>query len=69
MARKKHKLEEVLFRLRRKRDVRVNPGNKTVMVLNNKAKNKENDLGNGSWGKIDFLKNVEKYNVFFVSEF
>lgn len=69
MARKKYKLEEVLFRLRRKKDIRVNPINKTMMVLNQKAKNKENDLGNGSWGKIDFLKKVEGYKLFLVSEF
>lgn len=70
MARK-HNEDEVLFQLRKKHDVRVTQ-NKEVLVLNGKS-NKgqfqpQNDLGNGSWGKIDFLVNHCGYRQMFVAE-
>lgn len=40
--------------LNKKKDVKV-IGN-DIYVLNGYAKYKANDLGNGSWGKIDFLR-------------
>ena len=68
MARK-HTEDEVLKSLRKKNDVRVN-GN-LVLILNGKNKKfpKHNDLGNGSWGKIDFLVNHCGYHTMNVSEF
>lgn len=70
MARK-HNEDEVLFQLRKKHDVRVTQ-NKEVLVLNGKS-NKgqfqpQHDLGNGSWGKIDFLINHCGYRQKFVAE-
>jgi hypothetical protein len=66
MARKTHTEEEVLRRLMKKSDVRVNPSSKRIKLLSNKVwsdksegyvenSNKKHDLGNGSWGRIDFL--------------
>lgn len=73
MARKKHRLDEVLQSLRLKHDCRVDSANKTIKVLNGKSKkpqfNLTNDLGNGSWGKIDYLQNVQGYRLMFVAEF
>ena len=58
MARK-HKMDEVLRALAKKHDCRI-VGN-VIQVLNGKSIEAKyqlsNDLGNGSWGKIDFLVN------------
>ena len=67
MARK-HNEDEVLYRLRKKHDVRVTQ-NKEILVLSRKSKQKQHDLGNGSWGKIDFLVNHCGYRQIFVSDF
>lgn len=67
MARK-HNEDEVLYRLRKKHDVRITQ-NKEILVLSQFAKNKLNDLGNGSWGKIDFLVNYCGYRQYFVKDF
>lgn len=67
MARK-HNEDEVLYRLRKKSDVRVTSF-KEILVLGKRAKNKQHDLGNGSWGKIDFLVNHCGYRQIFVTEF
>lgn len=72
MARKKHTLEEVLKSLKKKRDCKV--VDYTIWVLSNEVYNekkmmdvpnpaKVNDLGNGSWGKIDYLRKVHGYVV------
>jgi hypothetical protein len=68
MARK-HNEDEVLRTLRQKNDVRI-VGNQ-ILILNGKNPKfqKQNDLGNGSWGKIDFLKNHKGYFLRNVSEF
>jgi len=67
MARK-HKMDEVLRALAKKHDCRI-VGN-VIQVLNGKSIEAKyqlsNDLGNGSWGKIDFLVNhcgFRKMNV------
>lgn len=67
MARK-HNEDEVLYRLRKKQDVRITQ-HKEILVLGKNGKNKQNDLGNGSWGKIDFLVNHCGYRQYFVKEF
>lgn len=67
MARK-HNEDEVLYRLRKKQDLRITQ-NKEILVLGKNGKNKQNDLGNGSWGKIDFLVNHCGYRQYFVKEF
>jgi hypothetical protein len=63
--------DEVLKRLSVKRDVSINPHTRTIQVLNGNSKKfpKANDLGNGSWGKIDFLCNHREYHWIFVDEF
>ena len=67
MARK-HKLEEVLKSLSKKNDVRVLT-NGTIEVLNQFSKKRHNDLGNSSWGKIDYLVKVFKFTLLQVSDF
>lgn len=79
MARK-HSLDEVLRTLSKKADCRINTTTRTVYVLTDlvwsKTLRKEVinpakkfDLGNGSWGKIDYLRNYCGYTVCKVGEF
>ena len=69
---KMHNVDEVIRSLSKKRDCKVFPSgninsvNKVVEILY-PAEN--NDLGNGSWGKIDFLVNHNGYSKRFVSKF
>ena len=67
--RKDYSVDEVLRSLSRKNDCRINPNNKHVFVLGRTSIRKSHDLGNGSWGKIDYLKNYCGYTVSFVDEF
>lgn len=72
MARKKnYTLDEVLRSLAKKRDVRVDSNVKVVQVLTGLDRKfpAHNDLGNGSWGKIDFLCNYQGYRQIFVDRF
>lgn len=74
---RKHKLDEVLKELSRKNDVRVS--GTVVMVLSDKVidnkgntidnPQKKNDLGNGSWGRIDYLVNHCGYGIVKVAQF
>lgn len=66
MARK-HTVDEVIRSLSKKKDVRVDLKLKVVELLNSPFKN--NDLGNGSWGKIDYLVNHAGFQKVFVEEF
>lgn len=68
MARK-HQLDEVLRSLGKKQDCKINGS--SILVLNGKGKKhkKNHDLGNGSWGRIDYLVNYCGYTKYFVSEF
>ena len=76
MARKQSYTEdEVLKALKFKNDCRVDSNRRQIYVLDadklspkGKAQLK-NDLGNKSWGKIDFLINYCKYHRAFVEEF
>lgn len=63
----KHTENDVLKSLNKKHDVRVNPNTKEVIL--NRGLNKKNDLGNKSYGKIDFLKKIHKYKVFTTTKF
>lgn len=58
MARKNHSEEEVLRSLNKKNSVNINRSSKVVTVSTNQG-----DLGNGSWGKIDFLTKVCGYRL------
>jgi hypothetical protein len=61
MARKQHTEDEVLIILKKKHDVHINRNNKSIHV--NTLDNPKNDLGNGSWGKIDFLTKYCGYSI------
>lgn len=62
MARKQHNLEEVLRSLGRKRSIKIT--GRTVQILKN-----ADDVGNGSWGKIDYLHKVHGYSFMRVDKF
>ena len=75
MARK-HKVDEVLRTLGQKNDISI--FSNSIQILKNKicTKNgvipnpkKKNDLGNGSWGKIDFLTNYHGFFINYVEKF
>jgi len=70
MARK-HNVDEVLKSLKRKHDVQINLGSNVVQVLSGKDPRhpKQDDLGNSSWGKIDFLTNYNGFVVVKVDKF
>jgi hypothetical protein len=73
MARKqKYKVDEVLRHLSKKNDVLVE--NRKILILKDEIfdvkqgikipnPKKKFDLGNGSWGKIDFLVNHNGYTL------
>ena len=70
MARK-HKMDEVLRALAKKHDCRIQSN--IIYVLNGDSIEPKfqlsNDLGNGSWGKIDFLVNHCGFRQMYVCEF
>ena len=60
MARKQHDLEEVLRTLKKKKDLIVDPKITFIYMLKfPEAK----DIGNGTWGKIDFLTKFCRYKI------
>ena len=72
---RKHSEDEVLKSLAKKHDVRI--VNRTIQVLKPEIEKDgkivenpfyQGDLGNGSWGKIDFLKG-QGYSLIFVGNF
>ena len=76
MARKKHRLEEVLRSLRKKNDVSID--GTVIYILTDTIyqkgetvvnPHKKFDLGNGSWGKISYLTNVHNYSIVKVGTF
>jgi endo-1,4-beta-mannosidase len=69
MARKHYKEDEVLRSLSKKHDVKID--GYTIYVLNGKSKRQpmSHDLGNGSWGKIDYLVNYCGYSQYYINEF
>jgi hypothetical protein len=62
MARK-HSVDEVLEALKKKKDCKVDSQEKIISVLQNKVHGKTNDLGNKSWGKIDYLTKYCGYTL------
>jgi hypothetical protein len=58
MARKKHTLEEVLKFFSRRKGVKIK--DKVIQI-----DKRNNDLGNGCWGRIDYLRNVHGYTWFY----
>ena len=66
-----YNVDEVIKQLYKKNDCKIDSNAKTIQVLNglSKKQNKKNDLGNGSWGKIDYLINHCGFLLLNVSEF
>src|SRR5512133_1607272 len=69
MARKLYTADEVLRSLSRKNDCQISTHHRIIQILQPRQ---YNDLGNGSWGKIDFLTNVKNnqpYEILYVKKF
>ena len=69
MARKQHNLDEVLRSLAKKHDVKVDERTSTISVLSKDSPIRKDDLGNGSWGKIDFLMHHQWFKLLHVAKF
>ena len=71
MSTSKHNEMSAILGLKSKHDVKIDAMNKQIFILNGKSKkvSKKDDLGIGSWGKIDFLVNYQGYRKSMVSEF
>lgn len=67
----KHNEMSAILGLKSKHDIKIDTTNKQIFILNGKSKKapKKDDLGIGSWGKIDFLINHQGYRKSMVSEF
>ena len=63
-----------------KRDIKIYTAFKKIQILRNKTWNKKTgryernpkkhfDLGNKSWGRIDYMVHYQGYTVLFVNEF
>jgi hypothetical protein len=68
---KGYNVDEVVSQLYKKHDCKIDSRAKTIQVLNGRSKKQQlkNDLGNGSWGKIDFLINHCGFVKISVAEF
>ncbi len=77
MARK-HRLDEVLRALKSKRDLRI--VNDEIQILNDMIWSqklggiivnpaKQFDIGNGTWGKLDYLRKIHGYYIVYVDKF
>lgn len=66
---KKSKFTELgaIASLSRKKDLRFK--GHEINILGNKSREKNNDLGNGSWAKVEFLVKHCGYRSFFVEKF
>lgn len=53
----------VIRSLSKKSSIQINPVNMTIEILKNST-----DVGNSSWGKIDYLRKVHGYVVIFMNE-
>lgn len=61
MARK-HNLDEVLKSLKRKNDIEsINTDTRVIFIYGPESRKHNGDLGNGSWGKIDYLCKYHRY--------
>lgn len=63
MGKRHYDEASVVRSLDKKKDVRVDSVNKTVEVVKNST-----EVGNGSWGKIDYLHKVHGYLYVFVKK-
>ena len=67
----KFQVDEVLRALGKKHDIRINSDVKVIEVLSGKDVKYpvKHDVGNGSWGKIDYLCNYNGWRQIFVDRF
>lgn len=68
MSQKKHTPFTALTSLSRKKDVRILEGG-LIAVLSPNSPHRTNDLGNGSWGRIDYLCKVAGFRLVRVRKF
>lgn len=59
--RKQYQLDEVIRSLSKKHDVNIDTNLNTIEILT--GKDAKHDLGNKSWGKIDFLCNYQGFHI------
>jgi hypothetical protein len=70
MARKQHSLDEVLESLKdKKTDVKVDRTAGIIQVIDSSCSKSTGIVGNGTWGKIDYLCKVHKFRYVFVNNF
>lgn len=69
MARKNYNVDEVLRILSKKHDIKINVNTKHLEILKHNSPNAACDLGNKSWGKVDFLVNYQGYTMTRVARF
>ena len=79
MACKDYQIDEVLRNLDRKQDIQINSNTKEIKILKDYILDKKgdtipnpekkHDLGNKSWGKIDFLVNHQGFSIWYISTF
>lgn len=68
-VKQKYSEDEVLSLLWKKHDVKIIGTDICILNGTDPKFPKKNDLGNNSWGKIDYLKNYCDYKVINVSKF
>jgi hypothetical protein len=79
-TRKDYNVDEVLKSLQRKHDLFIDRSKQIIYILKNKVYSpkegklienplKANDIGNGTWGKLDFLNKVCHWHLFYISNF
>ena len=55
--------------LAKKHDVKVDERTFTISVLSKDSPIRKDDLGSGSWGKIDFLMHHQGFKLLHVTKF
>lgn len=63
MSKRNYDEASVVRVLSKKKDIRINGINRTIEVVKNSS-----EVGNGSWGKIDYLRKVHGYVQLFVKQ-
>lgn len=62
MKKKNYDEAKVIRILSKKRDIRIDSVRMTIEIVKNST-----EVGNGSWGKIDYLRKIHGYVVIFVA--
>lgn len=59
----------VVESLRKKHDIKIFVHQKRIALLKNNSSEKKFDLGNKSWGKIDYLIKKHRFHIFYYPSF